>query len=45
MLFVHISRMHTYLVITNEDNTKLLNGMHEGVLILSKADKSVILSN
>ena len=45
MMFVHISRMHSFLVITNQDNSKLLNSMHEGILILSKTDKSVILSN
>ena len=45
MLIVHIAKIHAFLVLTNLDNKKLLNGMHEGLLILTKAEKSVMLSN
>ena len=45
MMIVHIAKIHSFLVLTNLDNKKLLNGMHEGVLILTKAEKSVMLSN
>ena len=40
MVFVHISEIHEKLHFTNEENIKLLNGMHEGVLILER-DPSV----
>lgn len=45
MFFVHIAKIHSYLVLANEENVKLLNQMHEGVLILSKSENKVILSN
>ena len=34
MVIVHITEIHERLHFTNEENIKLLNGMHEGVLIL-----------
>ena len=34
MVIVHITEIHEKLHFTNEENIKLLNGMHEGVLIL-----------
>ena len=35
-VIVHISNVHEKLRLTNEENMKLLNGMHEGILILAK---------
>ena len=45
MIIVHISKIHSSLFLANEENVKLLNGMHEGVLILSYEDQSVMFSN
>lgn len=45
MLFVHISKIHSYLHFTNQEHVKLLNGMHEGILILNKANNLIMLSN
>lgn len=36
MVVVHVSQVHEKLHVSNEENMKLLNGMHEGVLILTK---------
>ena len=38
MVIVHISTIHEKLHYTNQENMKLLNGMHEGVLILRQND-------
>ena len=35
-VIVHMSNVHAKLYYINEENTKLLNGMHEGILIVSK---------
>ena len=35
-VFEHISKLYMKLDFVNEENIKLLNGMHEGVLIMSK---------
>ena len=35
MVIVHIASIHEKLNSTNKENMKLLNGMHEGVLILN----------
>ena len=45
MIILHIAKINTDLHITNEENSKLLNNMHEGVLILAKSDNSIMLSN
>ena len=37
MVFLHISDVHGLLQFSNEENIKLLNGMHEGILILNKS--------
>ena len=34
----HVSSLYQRLKFTNVENVKLLNGMHEGLLILSKPD-------
>ena len=36
MAIIYISNLHTKLTTTNVENVKLLDGMHEGLLILSK---------
>ena len=40
LLITYIQDIHRRLTSTNEDNIKLLNGMHEGLLILSKNEQS-----
>ena len=35
-IFEHVSQLYMQLDFINEENLKLLNGMHEGVLIISK---------
>lgn len=39
MIFIYISELHKEMHTTNTENVKLLNGMHEGLLILSKSDQ------
>ena len=36
MIMLYISELHLKMKIMNIENAKLLDGMHEGVLILSK---------
>ena len=45
ILLVYISSLHQKMQCTIRQNTKLLNGMHEGLLILSKFDKSILFVN
>ena len=46
MILLYISELHSKMKQSIVDNKKLLNGMHEGVLILSKGvEKSVIFCN
>ena len=35
MVLIYISQLHATLDFTNKEHVKLLNGMHEGVLIFS----------
>ena len=44
-LFVYISSLHQKMQCTIRKNAKLLNGMHEGLLILSKFEKSILFVN
>ena len=37
---VYIQDLHSNLTTVNADNLKLLNGMHEGLLILSKDEEN-----
>ena len=39
MVIVYIQDLHMKLTSMNRDNFKLLNGMHEGLLILNKNDE------
>lgn len=45
MVFVYISELHTEMHTTNRENVKLLDGMHEGLLILSKSNQKVMFCN
>lgn len=36
MVLIYISRLHCQLEVCNEENVKLLNGMHEGLLIFNE---------
>ena len=45
MTVIYISRLHTKLTTTNKENEKLLDGMHEGVLILSKKERLTMFCN
>jgi hypothetical protein len=40
MISLYISQLHQRMKTLNTANIKLLNGMHEGLLILSKAETS-----
>ena len=40
MVIVYIQDLHMKLTSVNADNLKLLNGMHEGLLILNKNEDS-----
>ena len=42
-ILVHISNIQLRLQTTNEENLKLLNGMHEGILIINES--SIVFSN
>jgi len=45
VLYLYVKRLHDRMNSTITQNMKLLNGMHEGVLILSKEDASVMFCN
>ena len=45
ILFLYITELHSKMHQLIDQNIKLLNGMHEGLLILSKEDKSVLFIN
>ena len=44
-LFLYIAELHGKLHQLILENIRLLNGMHEGLLILSKADQSILFIN
>ena len=44
-LLIYITELHTKLTTTNRENEKLLDGMHEGLLILSKKDRLTMFCN
>ena len=44
-IVVHISNVHAKLHTANRENTKILNGMHEGVLILSSKLEKIMFNN
>ena len=41
----YISSLHVKIRVYNAENIKLLDGMHEGLLILSKSNKRVMFCN
>ena len=41
----YISHLHKKLATTNVENVKLLDGMHEGLLILSKEGRKTMFCN
>ena len=46
ILILYISSLHARMKVCNTENIKLLDGMHEGLLILSKSTaKSVLFCN
>ena len=45
MLILYISELHNRMNILNESNIKLLDGMHEGLLILSKTTNLSMFCN
>ena len=45
MSLVYIFQLQTKLRDLNVENIKLLDGMHEGLLILSKSNKNVMFCN
>ena len=42
---VYLKELQGTLDSTNEENVKLLDAMHEGILIIKKVDKEVIFCN
>ena len=42
---VHIFQLQSKIALTNAENIKLLDGMHEGVLILTKDGSDIIFMN
>ena len=44
-MILYISTLHSKLKSFNSENIKLLDGMHEGLLILSKTQKTVMFCN
>ena len=45
ILLLYISQMHSRMKSSNTENNKLLNGMHEGLLIVSKATNEAMFCN
>ena len=45
MLIFYISELHSKLNVANSENMRLLDGMHEGVLIISKAKQRIMFAN
>ena len=45
MIWLYINSLHSRMKSSNVENTKLLDAMHEGLLILSKADNESMFCN
>ena len=45
MAAINISKLHNMIKTTNMENAKLLDGMHEGILILSKKERRTMFCN
>ena len=42
---IYVSKLHNTVKTTNMENAKLLDGMHEGILILSKKERRAMFCN
>ena len=40
MIIIYISQLHAQLKFSNEENVKLLDGMHEGLLIFNRGSSA-----
>lgn len=45
IMLLYISQMHSRMKSSNIENSKLLNGMHEGLLIVSKTTNEAMFCN
>ena len=45
IMLEYISGLHRRMKITNTENMRLLDGMHEGLLVVSKKDKDLLFCN
>ena len=45
IMLEYISGLHRRMKITNTENMRLLDGMHEGLLIVSKTQKDIMFCN
>ena len=45
MILLYIEQLHSKLKDTNGENVKMLDGMHEGLLILSKDTNQAVFCN
>ena len=45
MVLLYISSLHVKMQLFNVENNKLLDGMHEGLLIMSKSNKEIMFCN
>ena len=43
IMLEYIGRLHARMNITNKENMRLLDGMHEGLLIVKKEEQKVIM--
>jgi len=44
-MIIYVTKLHITLKTTNMENAKLLDGMHEGLLILSKKERRTMFCN
>ena len=45
IMIIYVTKLHITLKTTNMENAKLLDGMHEGLLILSKKERRTMFCN
>ena len=39
LIVVYVQQLHAQLEFTNDENVKLLNGMHEGIIIVRQTEQ------
>lgn len=44
-VFLYVSKLHSRMNVTITENMRLLDGMHEGLLIVSKEEKDIMFCN